>query len=76
MFGVKKECLDAFCDRNRGKALKLLPQLRCPESIRDGAEGWKGATLLHHAASNGWVDVCKLLVDEYKCDPTTVDDLG
>ena len=72
MFGVRKECLDAFYYRDKEKALKLLPQLRSPETIRDSREGWQGFTLVHHAAYNGWADVCKLLVDEHKCDPTTV----
>ena len=76
MFGVRKECLDAFYYRDKEKALKLLPQLRNPETIRDSREGCQGFTLVHHAAYNGWADVCKLLVDEHKCDPTTVDDDG
>ena len=74
MFGVRKECLDAFYYRDKEKALKLLPQLRSPETIRDSREGWQGFTLVHHAAYNGWADVCKMLVEEHNCDPTAVDD--
>ena len=33
-------------------------------------------TLLHHAAMHEWGDVCKLLVEKYNCEQTTVDDDG
>ena len=77
MVGVEQECLDAFCLGNKEEALKLLPILRSPETtIRSGVAHVKGWTLLHHAAANGWEDVCKLLVEKYNCEPTAVADNG
>ena len=54
--------------------MKLLPKLSKPETVRDSDD--HGATLVHHAAHQGWGEVCKLLVEKYNCDPTAVDDLG
>ena len=56
--------------------MKLLPKLHSPETVVDSCVPWKGYTLLHHAADNGWEDVCKLLVEKCKCDPTSVDHYG
>ena len=63
--------------------MKLLPKLSNPETFRVSCKIWEGLslklsdwTLLHHAAWHGWEDVCKLLVEKYNCDPTTVDDYG
>ena len=72
MTSVEKECLDAFGRGGKEIALKLLPRLRSPESIRSSRNGWKGCTLVHYAACHDWDDVCKLLVEQYNCDPTTV----
>ena len=76
MAGVEKECLDAFCFGKKEEALKLLSKLPSPETITDSRDFWKGPTLVHHAARHGWEDVCKLLVEKYNCQPTTVDDGG
>ena len=77
MASVEEECLNAFNCANGGKykVLKLLPKLRNPESVRDNSHlGWKGCTLVHRAARRDWDDVCKLLVEQYNCDPTTESD--
>ena len=56
--------------------MELLPKLRSPETITQSSHVWKGYKLVHLAARNGWEDVCKLLVEKYNCEPTTVDDTG
>ena len=76
MADVEKECLDAFCFGKKEEALKLLPKLCSPDTVRDSRDAWKGYTLVHHAAYNGWEDLCKLLVEECNCEPTTADDKG
>ena len=75
MSGVERECLDAFMVRNKARVLMLLPNLSSPQTVRDSLY-LEGATLVYHAARNGWDDVCKLLVDDYNCSPTTVNDYG
>ena len=76
MAGVEKECLDAFWCGRKKEALKLLPKLRSPETIRDSRRWWEGCTLVHYAARYGWADVSKLLIEEYNLEPTAVDDNG
>ena len=71
MAGVEEKILFRF--GNKEKTLKLLPKLRSPETIRNCCYPWRGYTLVHHAAWNGWEDVCKLLVEKYNCEPTAVD---
>ena len=71
---MEKECLDAFRFEKKEEALKLLEELSNPQTFIDIYFG--GWTLMHHAAWNGWEDVCKLLVEKYNCDPTAVDDYG
>ena len=73
---MEKECLDAFFTGNKEEVLKLLPKLHSPETVVDSRDPWKGCTLLHYAACNGWEDVCKLLVERCKCDPTSVNHFG
>ena len=79
---MEKECFDAFCYGKKEEALKLLPKLSNPGTVRDSryisqplyelyCRNW---TLLHYAAWNDQEDVCKLLVEKYNCDPTDVDD--
>ena len=85
---MEEECLDAFESGKKEQALKLLPKLSNPETVRVSCtymllfctgmckmkiSDW---TLLHQAAWYGWEDVCKLLVEKYNCDPTAVDDHG
>ena len=71
---MEKECLDAFLYGSREVALKLLPKLSNPETVIDSCNS--GIKLIHLAALRGWGDVCKLLVEEYNCEPTAVDDEG
>ena len=57
----RKGLLKAFKDRDKEKALSLLPQTRDPATIKDtDYDNW---TLLHWAADRGWTDVCVLLVE-------------
>ena len=74
--GVEKECLDVFGSGSKEEALKLLPKLSNPKTVIDSRDDWKGWRLIHHAAYRGWGGVCKLLVEQYDCEPTAVDDEG
>ena len=61
-----QELLSAFdYPGYKWKVLSLLPVLRNPAGIRDSTN-W---TLLHYAARRGWIDVCRLLVEQYQVDP-------
>ena len=51
---------------DKEKVLSLLPVVRDPAGIRDSIYD---RTLLHYAASRGWTDVCRLLVEQYQADP-------
>ena len=86
---MEKECLDAFREGNKEKALKLLPKLSNPETVHDHETRYiivdhlrrlfwtcESSTLLHYAAHHRWGNVCKLLVEKYNCEPTAVDDSG
>ena len=73
---MEKECLDAFDSGKKKQALKLLPKLSNPGTVIDSRDEWMGCTLTHHAARQGWGDVCKLLVEKYNCEPTAVDNSG
>ena len=72
MAEVETECLDAFFLGRKEEALKLLPKLRSPETIRDSS--CYGYTLVHYAARHGWEDVSKLLIEAYKVSATAVND--
>ena len=54
------------------KALELVRRLPDPAAVRD----YKQRTLLHHACWNGWLDVVRVLVEKYSCDPNAPDDVG
>ena len=61
-----KQLLSAFIKPgDKEKVLSLLPVVSDPAGIRD-SDNW---TLVHHAARNGWTDVCRLLVEQYQVDP-------
>ena len=61
-----KQLLSAlYSPGDKEKVLSLLPLVSDPAGIRDSTN-W---TLLHYAASNGWTDVCRLLVEQYQVDP-------
>ncbi len=47
---------------DKSKVLSLLPIVKDPAGIK----GNKERTLLHCAARNGWIDVCRLLVEQYQ----------
>ena len=63
--------------RDHHTVLKLLPRLRghnyitCEHPLDGDA-----APLLHCTASIGWLDITKLLITTYKCDPTKKDSNG
>ena len=60
------ELLGAFIHPgDKEKVLSLLPVVSDPAGIRDSYN----STLLHSAASRGWTDVCRLLVEQYQVDP-------
>ena len=68
-----QELLSAFYPPgDKEKVLSLLPVVSDPAGIRD-RDNW---TLLHWAASSGWTDVCRLLVEQYQVDPHCRDSFG
>ena len=68
-----KQLLSAFdYPGDKEKVLSLLPVVSDPAGIRDS----NNSTLLHCAASNGWTDVCRLLVEQYQVDPHCRDSYG
>ena len=70
------ECINAFYRKNKEEVLKLLPKLHNPDTVVDSRTPLEGYRLTHHAVWNGWDDVCKLLVETYECDPTSVNSCG
>ena len=73
---MEEKCLNAFHSEKKEVVLKLLPKLSNPETVRNTRSFLSGFTLVHYASWNGWGDVCKLLVENYNCEPTAVDDNG
>ena len=74
MYNEEEEnCLNAFDRRDRKSSFEMLLQLSCdPAKLK----GPTNQTLLHLSARNGWLDVTKLLVNKYHCDPFSEDDAG
>ena len=66
------ECLDAFEIGNKEDAVRLLPRIQQPAKVRDGQK----ASLLHHAAWHGWLDVVIELATKYKCNVNCKDEFG
>ena len=54
-----------YSSGGKEKVLSLLSVVSDPAGIR----GSNNRILLHYAASNGWTDVCRLLVEQYQADP-------
>lgn len=69
---VEKQCLDAFGCGDKEQALRILPKVRKPHTIRDIDD----RTLLHGAAYYGWEDIFLLLVQKYHCDPGVTNSIG
>ena len=74
MVELVDKCVDAFRTGNKEVARQILLELVHPHLIFDH-DSW-GMTLIHHAAKNGWADICKLLVEHYDCDPLIPDKEG
>ena len=62
----------AFESGNKEEALSLLPEVSHPHLIRDR----RSYTLLHRAASKGWADLCRVLVEQYHCKADVTDGHG
>ena len=79
---LNEECVKAFIKGNKQDAERLLPQIRQPAKLREVSQTHGGqalghqASLLHHAAQHGWVDVVIELATKYKCDVNCKDDVG
>ena len=79
---LEGECLKAFKQGHKQNAERLLPQIKQPADIRTKIhniphlEDAGTVSLLHLAASNGWVDVIINLITNYKCHPDCKDSHG
>ena len=69
----ESECEDAFRKGNKEDAVRLLPQIQQPAKVTGGR---MNASLLHHAARHGWLDVVIELATKYKCDVNCKDLIG
>ena len=72
MFYLEKKCYDAFEKGRREEASRLLKQVEDPSTVMSN----HNFTLLHCAASHGWLAVVKELINVHKCDPDCKDDDG
>ena len=61
-----QQCLRAFVDGNYDESLSLIDQVEEPHKLKDDKYG---ATLLHWAATRGWLNIVKLLLDKYEFHP-------
>ena len=68
--------MQAFECGSKEGVLLLLPHVYEPHLIRDIGQIRYGYTLLHHAANCGWADVCRTLVEQYRCNPNDTDHYG
>ena len=62
---MNERMFQAFHHQNKDEVLLLLPQLHQPHLIRDGS--FLNFSLLHYATQCGWTEVCRTLVEQYKC---------
>ena len=78
----KSDCVKAFKLGNKQDAEQLLPQIKEPADIRkeyytNTYRRYTGQiSLLHMAASNGWMDIVTDLITKYKCDTNCKDTCG
>ncbi len=70
---IDHDCLRAFADGNREDAQRLLKQVQQPKLLKDEKDG---AGLVQWAANRGWLDVVKVLIEEYYFDPMCEDKQG
>ena len=68
-----QQCLRAFVDGNYDESLSLIDQVEEPHKLKDDKYG---ATLLHWAATRGWLNIVKLLLDKYEFHPMCKDNNG
>ena len=71
------QCEDAIGRRDHHTVLELLPRLRGHDYITCKHPYYVHTTpLLHCTAYIGWLDITKLLITTYKCDPIKKDSWG
>ena len=72
-----RQCEDTIGRRDHHTVLELLPRLRGHNYItcKHPRYSWT-SPLLHCTAIIGWLDITKLLITTYKCDPTKKDIMG
>ena len=61
-----QQCLRAFVDGNYDESLSLIDQVEEPHKLKDDKYG---ATLLHWAATRGWLNIVQQLLDKYDFHP-------
>ena len=61
-----KQCLRAFVDGKYDESLSLIDQVEEPHKLKDDKYG---ATLLHWAATNGWLNIVQQLLEKYEFRP-------
>ena len=69
----------AFTRHDKLEVLRLLPLIDQPHTVRDEdclGGPFRGFALLHLAAWNGWLDICKVLIEKYSCQPDDTDGVG
>ena len=72
-----RQCEDAIRRQNHHTVLELLPRLRGHNYITCKHPRYVSTyPLLHCTAYIGWLDITKLLITTYKCDPTKKDSVG
>ena len=62
-----QQCLRAFVDGNYDESLSLIDQVEEPHKLKDHKYG---ATLLHWAATRGWLNIVQQLLETYEFHPT------
>ena len=73
---VEYMLLCACREGNVVEVQRLLPQVGNPADIRDNSRFYWNKTLLHYPCYNGWLDVTKTMVEQYRCDPESGDEWG
>ena len=71
----EQSLVTAFSRKDLAKAIQLL-QGRSQLKLNEAIDRSNGASLLHFACWNGWLDVVKRLCDEHHFDPNTVRDFN
>ena len=69
---IDSTCLLAFVRGDKDEGARLLKQVVQPKLLKDSNSGG----LVYWAAKRGWLDVIKVLLEEYYCDPMDGDDNG